>query len=159
MNYLDFDIEEYEEDGIKLIKYLIDGKQVSKDIWHKIKQDRKEKFQSFVVNSANNNNKNNKQDNFNHKEEVCNCDRCNFIREVLDELDGCSDNDKFQYLSNVFNEFEDGVYTNGLYQGIETGSKQILRHFVEQMNQIIYSPMDVEFSGDGMDDMGVDDGY
>lgn len=156
MNYLDFDIQEYEnEDGIKFIKYLIDGKEVNKDIWRKIKQDRKEKLQSFIINNANN--INNKQDIIEHKEEVCDCERCNFIRTIIEELDNCDDDMKFQYLSDIVDNIEDEAFTNGLYQGIETGSKQILKHFVEEMNQIIYSPMDIEFSGS--DGMGEDGGY
>lgn len=149
MNYLDFDIEEYEQDGVKFIRYLIDGQIVSKDIWNKIKQDRKEKLQSIITNNINN-----KQDNINHKEEVCDCDKCNFIRDIIDELEKCNEKQKFQFLFDIISQTEEESFIDGIHQGIESGSKQILKHFVEEMNQIIYAPMDIEFvvSGDMEDD-------
>ncbi len=142
MDYLDFDVfdvQEYiDENGKPSIKYLIKDKVVTKDTWKALKQDSKEKLQKLL-----NKTKQVEQDTCDTNQ--CNCDRCNFIWQVIEDLNKCNDEEKFQMLRDIFDSIDEEGFTVGLKTGVETGSKEILKHFVEQMNQIIYSPMDVDF--------------
>ena len=140
-NVLDFDVQEItNENGIPSIKYLINNKEVSKDTWNKLKLDNKEK----VLNALSNNNKNNnvsepisEEYEFNDEELI--------LLDFINDLRECDDKEALDSLNDFLDESEDEFYKDGYADGFTEGIRSILRQFTEEMNQIIYGNLEVQF--------------
>jgi len=137
---MDFDVKESIENGIPSIKYLINNKEVSKDTWNKLKLDNKEK----VLNALSNNNKNNnvsepisEEYEFNDEELI--------LLDFINDLRECDDKEALDSLNDFLDESEDEFYKDGYADGFTEGIRSILRQFTEEMNQIIYGNLEVQF--------------
>ncbi|MEA4926320.1 MAG: hypothetical protein VB084_13540 [Syntrophomonadaceae bacterium] len=141
-------------EGIK--QYFINGKQVDINTYISMIEDDNEKY----IQINNNQNKNSLYHNPNseNNEDGCICDGEGIcfvcaLKNLIAEIRECDDEEALELLQDFLDGFEEDTYKSGLREGLETGSKQILRHFIEEMSQIVYSPMNIDFG----DEMGEGD--
>ncbi len=128
---LDFDIRiDINEDGKQILKYFIGDKIVDMNTYYKLKQDRKENKPKVVIQDL-------IPEEFDEEEMV--------LLDFINELRNLEDKDAIEFLEDFISQYEEEAYKDGLMEGIERGTKGVLRQFVEQMNQMIYTPMSFEF--------------
>jgi len=147
---LDFDIQEdIDEQGKQILKYLINQKPVDKDVFYKLKQDRKE---NMINNHGMNHNMN---QNLNPEEYTdCDCDcegqgvcfNC-AIRDLVSELRECDDNEAVEIILEFIDGVEQDSFETGISEGITLGIKNICRNLVEQLNHVIYTDIEVNIGG------------
>lgn len=145
LDMFDFDVKLHtNEDKETLIKYLIKDKEVSENSWYKLRQDCKEQFEKSKIIPVQD-----IEEDFTDEELG--------ILEIIYTLRDCDDGDALELLDDIMSDVEEDAFKAGFIEGIENGVKSILRQFTEQMNQIIYSPINIEFNDDIEDEFEFDE--
>ena len=130
---LNFDIQVETIDGKEVLKYFINQKPVEKDTYYKLKADRKENINE-PYNFANNYNLNSKQYPDDCEDENCECERCEFIKKIINEIKNSNDEDAFCLLNDCFLEIENDAGS----EAFKAGYLSCLRNIVDNINIHIF---------------------
>jgi hypothetical protein len=133
-NHLDFDIQIFtNEDGVPFARYYINGKEVDKETYYKLKEDRKDiKFKEKPSNELQ------------ELQTDCGCERCLFINSVISDIQAVNHDDAFVFFSDTFNQIEDQAVRSGIRIGIEA----MLRDTIDTLNRTLYNLDNLDLFGD-----------
>jgi hypothetical protein len=153
---LEFEIKENIINGDYIRNYYIGGKEVDQKTYDSMFEEQMAKTDKIkikkVKNQINQNQINKPSDLIDREEyeydgEDCECERCEFIRTVLDDIKSVDDEAGFRFLVDIFNQIEDGAMSEGLKQGYLS----CLKNTTDMLNRSYYNIENLEFIVDEWD--------
>ena len=149
---LDFDIQEVNDGDKPVLRYLIGGKPVSKDVFYCMKSDQEEKQKHFTQKSLQ---KQIQTQNINpdeYSDDCCDCEGQGIcftcaIRNLITEIRECDDDEAMELMLEFLDGVEEDSNIAGIEEGIVMGMKNLSRNLVEQLNEIIYKDIEIRIHG------------
>ena len=150
---LDFDIKQVEENGKSILRYYINGKAVSEDVFYTMKQEQKEKQKKSQKFTTQKQTRNINPEEYSD-EDNCDCEgqgtcfTC-AIRNLITEIRECDDDEAVELMLDFIDGIEEDANIAGIEEGIVMGMKNLSRNLVEQLNEVVYKDIEIRIHGDG----------
>lgn len=155
-----FEIKEDIVDGDYVRKFYVSGKEVDQRIYDSMFEEQMSKIDKNKV-PKRDQIQNNKSSflskgniEFGGLKDRCEADEDNceedepcffcMCRELIEDMMDCDIEEAVEMLASFVNECEVEAYMNGVEEGIESGTKAVLKHFTEEFNAIIYNDMSIQ---------------
>lgn len=113
--------ETYKENGRIIKKYFIDDKEVTQDVFFKLTDELYENTKF-------------KQDE--HPDEICNCDDCQYLLDLVREIKIASDSEALDILKNEIDFRVQEAYIEGQYVLANELGNSLLKHAVKLEDEL-----------------------